>query len=126
MKTNSTIVITSASVLAVCLFNLTCAAGTFQSITVDGDTSDWAAITPAYTDEDGVNNPGGVDFQNVYLANDDNYLYIRFTLMQPADPISAGNTYIWLDNDNNPATGFPDHNGPLSVIVVVIPESDVS
>jgi hypothetical protein len=81
-------------------------AGNYRTITIDGDTSDWAGITPAYTDEDGVNNPTGVDFQNVYLANDDNYLYIRFTLMQSADPITPGNTYIWLDNDDNSATGF--------------------
>ena len=61
----------------------------------------------AYTDEDGVNNPGGVDFQNVYLANDNNYLYIRFTLQQPADPISYYNTYILLDGDTNPADRLP-------------------
>jgi hypothetical protein len=87
-------------------------AGTFANITIDGDTSDWAGIAPAYTDEDGVNNPGGVDFQNVYLANDANYLYIYITLMQPADPVTLGNTYIWLDNDNNPATGFQPFGNP--------------
>lgn len=81
-------------------------AGTYKTITIDGDISDWVGVTPAYTDEDGDNNPGGVDFENVYLANDANYLYIRFTLKHPADPVSAGNTYIWLDNDNNAATGF--------------------
>ena len=80
-------------------------AGTFKNITIDGDVSDWVGVAPAYTDEDGVNNPSGVDFQNVYLANDANYLYIRFTLKQPANPF-LGNTYIWLDNDNNSSTGF--------------------
>ena len=87
-------------------------AGTFQSITIDGATFDWVGITPAYTDEDGVNNPTGVDFQNIYLANDANYLYIRFTLMQAADPVTLGNTYIWLDNDNNSATGFHPFGNP--------------
>ncbi len=89
-----------------CAFISSARAGTFRSITVDGNTSDWAGIAPAYTDEDGVNNPGGVDFQDVYLANDANYLYIRFTLKQPADPITPGNTYIWIDDDNNNSTGF--------------------
>lgn len=87
-------------------------AGTFANITIDGSTSDWTGIAPAYTDEDGVNNPGGVDFQNVYLANDANYLYIRFTLMQPADPVSFGNTYLWLDNDNNSGTGYQPFGNP--------------
>jgi Ig-like domain-containing protein/Big-like domain-containing protein len=81
-------------------------AGTYKTITIDGDFSDWTGVPIAYTNENGVNNPSGVDFQNVYLANDDNYLYIRYTLQQPADPITAGNTYIWLDNDGNAATGF--------------------
>ncbi len=98
--------------LLVCACGANAFAGTFANITIDGDTSDWAGITPAYTDEDGVNNPGGVDFQNVYLANDANYLYIRFTLMQPADPISAGNTYLWFDNDNNSSTGFHPFGNP--------------
>lgn len=87
-------------------------AGTYQTITIDGDTSDWAGIAPAYTDEDGVNNPSGVDFQNIYLANDASYLYLRFTLQQSADAITPGNTYIWLDNDNNPATGFQPFGNP--------------
>ena len=88
-----------------CACGTSALAGTFKSITIDGDTSDWVGVAPAYTDEDGVNNPSGVDFQNVYLANDANYLYIRFTLKQTANPF-LGNTYIWLDNDNNSVTGF--------------------
>jgi len=87
-------------------------AGTFQNITIDGNTSDWAGIAPAYINENGVNNPGGVDFQNVYLANDADYLYVRYTLQQPADPISGWNTYIWLDNDNNPVTGYHPFGNP--------------
>ena len=120
MKTNHL----KAFVLGIGLFsacNCVTVAGTFKSITIDGDTSDWAGIAPAYTDEDGVNNPSGVDFQNVYLANDANYLYIRFTLMQPADPVTLGNTYIWLDNDNNSSTGFHPFGNPLfgsSVMII--------
>jgi hypothetical protein len=81
-------------------------AGTFKTITIDGDISDWTGIAPAYIDEDGTNNPTGVDFKAVYLANDANYLYIRYTLLSPADPISAWNTYLWFDNDTNNSTGF--------------------
>ncbi|MCC6821301.1 MAG: Ig-like domain-containing protein [Verrucomicrobia subdivision 3 bacterium] len=87
-------------------------AGTFKNITVDGDSSDWVGVVPAYVNENGVNNPTGVDFQEVYLANDADFLYIRFTLQQPADPISAWNTYIWLDNDNSSATGFHPFGNP--------------
>ena len=86
--------------------------GTYANITIGSGFADWAGVPVAYTDEDGVNNPGGVDFQNVYLANDNNYLYIRFTLQQPADPISYYNTYIWLDGDTNPATGYHPFGNP--------------
>jgi hypothetical protein len=101
MKPNKLAVSLAASLLAV-----SSQAGTYRSITVDGDTSDWAGIAPVYVNENGVNNPSGADFQSVYVANDDNFLYIRYTLQQPADPISGWNTYIWLDNDSNSTTGF--------------------
>jgi len=101
------LVLLSAGALAI-----NASGGTYANITIDGNTADWASVPVAYTDEDGVNNPGGVDFQNVYLANDANYLYVRFTLQQPADPISYYNTYIWLDGDNNNATGFNPFGNP--------------
>ena len=94
--------------------------GTFKHITIDGDTSDWVGVAPAYVNENGVNNPSGVDFENVYLANDANYLYIRYTLQQPANPF-LGNTYIWLDNDDNDSTGFHPFGNPnfgSSVMVI--------
>ncbi len=114
MKTTPTQTLKIGAILTVVMCGVvgSACAGTFQTITIDGNTSDWAGIAPAYTDEDGVNNPSGVDFQNVYLANDANYLYIRITLMQPADAITPGNTYIWLDNDNNPTTGFQPFGNP--------------
>ena len=96
----------------VCLGATSALAGTYANISIDGDTFDWAGIAPAYTNENGVNNPGGVDFQDVYLANDANYLYIRYTLQSAADPVSFGNTYIWIDNDNNSATGFQPFGNP--------------
>lgn len=100
------------ALLGACILARNTSAGTYANITIDGSTADWAGVPVAYTDEDGVNNPTGVDFQNVYLANDDNYFYIRFTLMQSADPITLGNTYIFLDGDNNNTTGFHPFGNP--------------
>ena len=102
----------SVVALSTWLLSPTGLAGSFRTITVDGDSSDWVGVVPAYVNENGVNNPTGVDFQEVYLANDADFLYIRFTLQQPADPISAWNTYIWLDNDNSSATGFHPFGNP--------------
>ncbi len=101
------LVLVSAGALAI-----NASGGTYANITIGSGFSDWAGVPVAYTDEDGVNNPSGADFQNIYLANDNNYLYIRFTLQQPADPIDGWNTYIWLDGDMNPATGFNPFGNP--------------
>jgi len=97
--------------LAAVLFAGSVHAGVYVPIVIDGDFSDWAGVPVAYANENGVNNPTGVDYQNVYLANDSSYLYIRFTLQASADPL-AGNSYIWIDNDNNASTGFHPFGNP--------------
>lgn len=74
--------------------------GTFQSITIDGDFSDWAGVP--VLDADGADNVGSVDFANIQIANDNNYLYIRATYHSA---LSLG-TFIALDIDQNVATGF--------------------
>jgi hypothetical protein len=75
-------------------------AGTFATITIDDDYSDWAGIP--VLDSDGGDNAGGPDIGDTQIANDDDYLYIRNTF-----PNSLSlSTYIALDVDNNPATGY--------------------
>jgi hypothetical protein len=82
------------------------AAGVFQTIPINGDFSQWSGVPVAYTDEDPGNNPGGVDFSAVYLANDANYLYVYYTLYNNADPIDWANTAIYISNNpSNPSVG---------------------
>lgn len=78
-------------------------AGTFKNINVDGSFGDWAGVP--LLDTDSADNPTGVDYSGVYVANDDNYLYIRFTLHASADPFTWQQN-IFIDGDNNPATGY--------------------
>ena len=62
--------------------------GTFTvpraTITIDGNMADWASISPAYVDKANDENPKsnfvGTDLKGVYLARDDEFLYIMFTL----------------------------------------------
>jgi len=82
-----------------CLFGSGAMAGTFKNISVDGSFGDWAGVP--LLDSDLLDNPAGVDYSDIYVANDDNYLYIRFTLHAAADPFTwQQNTFI--DGDNNP------------------------
>ena len=78
-------------------------AGTFKHISIDGSFGDWAGVPVAY--EDASETTAGADFRKVYLANDELYLYIRFTLYAPDSPFTSHNN-IFLDTDNNASTGF--------------------
>src|SRR5688572_25289496 len=78
-------------------------AGTFKSINIDGSFGDWAGVPLLHSDP--ADNPTSVDYSDIYVANDDNYLYIRFTLHESADA-STFRQNIFIDADNNPATGY--------------------
>jgi len=88
-----------------CVAGISARAGTFQSITIDGNTSDWAGVPLAYTAP--VSSSSAIQYENVYVANDANNLYIRFTLYS-ARPNAFANGYdnLFIDTDNNASTGF--------------------
>ncbi len=77
--------------------------GTYAHIAVDGQTSDWAGI-PVLAVAPPTNT--AVAFANLYAANDNDYLYLRFTLLAPAAPFSDFNTHVFIDTDANAATGY--------------------
>lgn len=72
-------------------------AGTYKNITVDGNFADWAGVPLSASDPS--DNPGSVDYADIFVANDDNYLYIRFTLHAADDPFTWQQN-IFLDADN--------------------------
>jgi hypothetical protein len=80
--------------------------GTFKHITVDGSFADWAGVPLAYTAPQGPAN--AIQYENVYIANDQTNLFIRFTLYS-ARANAFANSYdnIFIDADNNPGTGYP-------------------
>ncbi|HEY3761512.1 MAG TPA: alkaline phosphatase family protein [Verrucomicrobiae bacterium] len=81
-------------------------AGTYQSITVDGSFDDWTNVPLAYSQSQVSN--AVVQYQNLYLANDDNYLYIRFTVYTNANPFTSSQN-IFIDADTNYNTGNHEH-----------------
>src|SRR5580700_3536520 len=79
---------------------------TFKSITIDGSFGDWTGVPLAYTAAEGSTN--AIEYENVYIANDQTNLYIRFTLYSPrVDAFENSYDNIFIDTDDNPATGFP-------------------
>lgn len=75
----------------------------YLAITVDGDLSDWGATAPQYTDA--ADNGTGIDFHQVWIANDDTYIYVAFNLHAAGDPFTFLNNYFF-DGDNDSGTGF--------------------
>jgi hypothetical protein len=81
-------------------------AGTFKHITIDGSFGDWAGVPLAYTQDQDTTEV--VAYKDIYVANDENYLYIRFTIYGSDDPFTFLQN-IFVDADNNAATGFSAH-----------------
>src|SRR6266478_3790288 len=80
-------------------------AGTYKHITVDGNLSDWAGVPVAYTQAPDTTQ--SVAYTNIYVANDENYLYIRFAISTSDDPFTSLQN-IFVDVDNNTLTGYSE------------------
>jgi hypothetical protein len=66
---------------------------------------DWTNSGITVVDMDPADNPGDVDFANVQVANDDEFIYIRVSTHN-AEPISLANVYLGFDTDQDKTTGF--------------------
>lgn len=83
---------------AVCCTSLQ--AGTFKTITIDDDYSDWVGVP--VVNSDGGDNQGGPDIGDTQIANDNSYLYVRNTF---PNNLALG-TFISVDVDEDLATGY--------------------
>jgi hypothetical protein len=75
----------------------------FTTITIDGDFADWAGIPPYVTDPAGDSTAAGgnPDWLEMYLANDDDWLYVRLVLAAAAPMQVPGGYNIFFDTDNS-------------------------
>lgn len=76
-----------------------------RRIDIDGDFSDWGSAL--YTDNTGDIASGSVDFGQFSIANDADYLYLRFS-WSPALDLDNGDyeVKLFIDRDNNASTGI--------------------
>jgi hypothetical protein len=99
---------------------------TERTITIDGNKQDWNGIAAAFTDPQGDStdtNPG-TDLKGIYLAKDQNFLYVLITLY--GAPIADG-TVIYLfqarllpeDDSFSYYAGAPLTPGPSPVTVAL-------
>ncbi len=76
------------------------------SIVIDGLFDDWANISPAYSDIEGEVAPGQVDFLNLWLADDEDFLFCRLETVEEFDPSENNQVVLYIDADDNPSTGL--------------------
>src|SRR5262245_16861878 len=63
---------------------------TFKHIAVDGSFTDWSGVPIGYTATEGPTS--AIQYKDIYIANDTNYLYLRSTLYS-ARPSAFNNSF---------------------------------
>src|ERR1051325_7812961 len=106
-----------AAILIACISTLAGGvfAGTYKHITIDGSFGDWAGVPQAYTQAQDVFNV--VAYKDIYIANDDDYLYVRFTIYDPATNVFTGFQNYFFNTDNNNATGYGAHGTGSELLI---------
>ncbi len=110
MNTFSRSLVARCLVLALATLTFTLAsAGTFKRITIDGSFADWAGVPVAATDAEG-DATAGWDLRELYVANDDQYLYVMVRIYPSSTVTDYGAVHhqFFIDGDNNAATGRAD------------------
>ena len=78
---------------------------TFEHIAIDGSFNDWANVPLAYTASEGPSN--AIQYEDIYIANDQTNLYIRCTLYSPRlNAFANSSDNIFIDTDDNSGTGY--------------------
>ncbi len=75
-------------------------------IVIDGLFGDWADVTPVYSDFEGEAGPGQVDFLNLWLADDEDFLFFRIETVEEFDSSENNQVVLYIDADDNPSTGL--------------------
>ncbi len=96
----------SSRILALVMFCLLAPGFVLAELTpiqIDGYFDDWAALAPVL--DDSADDAGPVDFGRIWVANDQDYLYIRFETEGEVQPDEQQNMRLYLDTDMNAGTG---------------------
>jgi hypothetical protein len=102
---NGRLKLVAAAALALCGCLGATFAGTFKHITVDGSFADWTGVPLAASKPQVAGD--AVQFQNLYVANDEDYIYFRLSLYTATNPFSSKQN-IFFDADTSSATGYSE------------------
>ena len=74
-----------------------------SSIVIDGSFDDWAGVASAFSDPQ--DSTQSLDYQDVYITNDDDFIYVRVTFWAPGD-LGDYHNNLFIDADNDATTGY--------------------
>ena len=77
-----------------------------QRILLDEDFSDWQNIAIAYSDDIGDNGNSNIDFGDLWISNDDAFLFLRLEVGVEINLQNNNEITLYLDTDNNSTTGY--------------------
>jgi hypothetical protein len=75
-------------------------------IIMDGLLDDWGGVAVAYDDPAGDGGASGIDLGRLWVADDQDFLFLRFELGTEVDLSENNNLVLYLDTDANSATGL--------------------
>ncbi|MFK7924923.1 MAG: endonuclease/exonuclease/phosphatase family protein [Bacteroidia bacterium] len=75
-------------------------------IILDEDYADWTNINVLGSDPAGDQGNGVIDFENLWAANDEDFLFLRFDLGVEINLQEGNEVTIYLDTDNDNTTGL--------------------
>lgn len=91
-------------------------ASEYRSITIGDGFADWAGVGPVFASDLTGPGPGSdgdrLELRNVYVANDADYLYIRFTTHEETPAWINWRFTVWINGDGGDANGFFSEGQP--------------
>ncbi len=75
-------------------------------IQLDGDFDDWTPAAQVASDPAGDAGASVVDFTSLFIANDENLVFLRFNTTAEVQPDENQSITLYLDTDMNAATGL--------------------
>ena len=97
------------------LLGFSARAGTFKHIVIDGSFGDWAGVPVAYTQAQDVFN--AVAYKDIYIANDENYIYVHFTIYGSPTNVFTSLQNCFFNGDNNTGTGYAAHGTGSEMLI---------
>jgi len=77
-----------------------------QTISIDGNFDDWSEIEPVFVDQLNDGQSNGIDFERIWVHNDQFAVYFRFELNREIKLQENNELAIYIDFDDDINTGF--------------------